>query len=154
MFPTTMLLLTETTLFHLDILDQFSAANVGMEKDDYAGIGKTKDWAEKLATSKLLRPSISHSIRTPTHTRVSSITTSTAVSKITHGSLASTNLGPPPTPARSVRESDLSLLDDDDSLEREAAYQASKKSDSARRTTSVSLIFFIYIMLTLTAGCG
>ncbi|KAG1869707.1 hypothetical protein C8R48DRAFT_771096 [Suillus tomentosus] len=115
------------------------AANVGMEKDDYSGISKTKDWAEKLATSKLLRPSVSHSIRTLTHTRVSSLATSTAVSKITHGSLASTNPGPPPTPARSVKESDLSPLDDDDSLEREAAYQASKKiqaGDSARRTTS------------------
>lgn len=62
LFPTTMLLLTETTRFHLDILDQFSAANVGMEKDNYVGISKTKDWAEKLATSKLLRPSVSHSI--------------------------------------------------------------------------------------------
>ncbi|KAG1750518.1 uncharacterized protein EDB91DRAFT_1304043 [Suillus paluster] len=115
------------------------AADVGMEKDDYAGISKTKDWAEKLATSKLLRPSVSHSIRTATHTHVSSLATSTAVSKITHGSLTSTNPGPPPTPARSIKESDLSLLDDNDSLEREAAYQASKKTqagDSARRTTS------------------
>ncbi|KAG1764198.1 hypothetical protein EDD22DRAFT_951795 [Suillus occidentalis] len=91
------------------------AADVSTEKDTYAGIGKTKDWAEKLATSKLLRPSI------------------------THGSLGSTNPGPPPTPACSVKESDLSLLDDDDSLERKAAYQASKKTqagNSARCTTS------------------
>ncbi|KAG1866894.1 hypothetical protein F4604DRAFT_1927874 [Suillus subluteus] len=115
------------------------AADVGMEKDDYTGIGKTKDWAKKLATSKLLRPSVSHSIRTPTHTHVSSLTTSTAVSKITHGSLGSTNPGPPPTLACNIKESDLSLLDNNNSLEHEAAYQASKKTqagDSARHTTS------------------
>ncbi|KAG1745007.1 uncharacterized protein EDB91DRAFT_1246524 [Suillus paluster] len=84
-------------------------------KGDYTGIRKTKDWAEKLATSKLLRPSI---------TNVTS---------------ASTNPGPPPTPAHSVRESDTSLLDDDDSLEHKAAYNATKKTqtgDSARCTTS------------------
>lgn len=67
------------------------------------------------------------------------------MSKITHGSLASTNPGPPPTPACSIKESDLLPLDDNDSLEREAAYQASKKiqaGDSARHMTSVSPIFF------------
>jgi hypothetical protein len=52
-----MLLLTETTLFHLDRLNQFSV-DICTAKDNYVGMGKTKDWAEKLATSKLLRPQI------------------------------------------------------------------------------------------------
>ncbi|KAG2156881.1 uncharacterized protein EDB93DRAFT_1247070 [Suillus bovinus] len=101
-------------------------AAVGTEKDDYAGIGKTKDWAEKLAT------------RNVTHTCVSSVATSTAVSKITNKTLASTNPGPPPTPTHSVKESDSSLLDDDDSLKHKAAYNTKKKTqagDSTRCTT-------------------
>ncbi|KAG1854432.1 hypothetical protein DFJ58DRAFT_841352 [Suillus subalutaceus] len=67
-----------------------AAADVGMVKNDYAGIRKTKDWAEKLTTSN-------------------------------------------------VRESDTSLLDDDDSLEHEATHNAIKKTqtgDSARCTAS------------------
>jgi hypothetical protein len=87
-----MLLLTKTTLSHLDLLNCFSA-DVSAIKDDFAGMGKTKDWAEKLAASKLLRPQSLCAV-----SRVSSVTTSTAILAISKVTSTSTHPGPPPTP--------------------------------------------------------
>ncbi|KAG2124207.1 hypothetical protein DEU56DRAFT_917080 [Suillus clintonianus] len=111
-------------------------------KDDYAGMGKTKDWAEKLATSKLLRPQL-ESLRTESHRRVSSITTSTAVSRISKVTSARANPTGSPHPTNNVQgnleEPTTAFLDEDDSLEREAAFKATKKP-GARHTTSADIL--------------
>ncbi|KAG2150699.1 uncharacterized protein EDB93DRAFT_1103403 [Suillus bovinus] len=111
-------------------------------KDDYAGMGKTKDWAEKLATSKLLRPQL-ESLRTESHRQVSSITTSTAVSKISKVSSASANPTGSPHPTNNIQgnleEPTTAFLDEDDSLEHEAAFKATKKP-GGRHTTSADIL--------------
>ncbi|KAG1750560.1 uncharacterized protein EDB91DRAFT_1078580 [Suillus paluster] len=117
-------------------------ADVCAAKDDYAGMGKTKDWAEKLATSKLLRPQL-ESLRTESHRRVSSITTSTAVSRILKVTSARANPTGSPHPTNNVQvnleEPTTAFLDEDDSLEREAAFKATKKP-GARHTTSADIL--------------
>jgi hypothetical protein len=147
LFPSAMLLLTETTLFHLDHLNRFSA-DVCAAKDDYAGMGKTKDWAEKLATSKLLRPQL-ESLRTESHRRVSSITTSTAVSRISKVTSARANPTGSPHPTNNVQgnleEPTTAFLDEDDSLEREAAFKATKKPGARHTTSAVFLSFFMHL---------
>ncbi|KAG2124201.1 hypothetical protein DEU56DRAFT_923601 [Suillus clintonianus] len=117
-------------------------ADVCTAKDDYAGMGKTKDWAEKLATSKLLRPQLEN-LRTESHRRVSSVTTSTAVSKISKLTSASANPTGSPHPTNNVQgnleEPTTVFLDEDNSLEREAAFKATKKP-GARHTTSADIL--------------
>ncbi|KAG1844847.1 hypothetical protein DFJ58DRAFT_843940 [Suillus subalutaceus] len=117
-------------------------ADVCAAKDDYAGVGKTKDWAEKLATSKLLHPQL-ESLRTESHRRVSSITTSTAVSKISKVASTSTNPTGSPHPTNNVQgnleEPTTVFQDEDDSLECEAAFKATKKP-GARQTTSTDIL--------------
>lgn len=131
-----MLLLTETTLSHLDLLNCFST-DVSAIKDDFSGMGKTKDWAEKLAASKLLRPPSLQA-----HSRMSSATTSTAVSAISRVTTTSTHPAPPPTPSTNwqgnLQEPTTAFLDsDDDSLEREAAFKATKKPGGRSTTSAV-----------------
>ncbi|KAG2115731.1 uncharacterized protein F5147DRAFT_769150 [Suillus discolor] len=114
-------------------------ADVCTAKDDYVGMGKTKDWAEKLATSKLLRPQL-ESLRTTSHRQVSSITTSTAISKISKVTSAGADPTHSPHPTNNVQgnleEPTTAFLDEDDSLERQAAFKATKKP-GARHTSSM-----------------
>ena len=156
-FPITMLLLTETILSHLDLLNQLDTnARSATVKGNYAGIGKVKDWAEKLSASKLLRPSLPSS--TP-HTRASSITTSTSLSrssKVTKSTASSTNPGPPPTPSNRVLDGRLEgsvtfkyldepdSEDEDDSLDREAAYNATRVAGIRRTTLAVCAFMLLY----------
>ncbi|KAG2140489.1 uncharacterized protein EDB93DRAFT_1252766 [Suillus bovinus] len=133
-----MLLLTETTLSHLDLLNCFSM-DVSAIKDDFSGMGKTKDWAERLAASKLLRPPSLQA-----HSQMSSATTSTAVSAISRVTTTSAHPAPPPTPSTNgqgnLQEPTTAFLDsDDDSLEREAAFKATKKP-GGRSTTSADIV--------------
>jgi hypothetical protein len=144
-FPITMLLLTETILSHLDLLNQLDAnAHSATVKGNYAGIGKVKDWAEKLSASKLLRPSLPSS--TP-HTRASSITTSTSLSrssKVTKSTASSINPGPPPTPSNRVLDVPDSEDEDDLLVDREAAYNATRVAGIRRTTLAVCAFMLLY----------
>ncbi|KAG1903864.1 uncharacterized protein F5891DRAFT_1184807 [Suillus fuscotomentosus] len=112
-------------------------ADISAIKDDFAGMGKTKDWAEKLVASKLLRPQNLQAV-----SRVSSVTTSTAVLAISKVTSTSAHPGPPPTPTTNgqgnLQEPTTVFLDSDDSLEREAAFTATKKP-GGRSTTSADI---------------
>ena len=49
-----MVLLTETVLFYWDCIDYLYRKRTQEAKNDWAGIGEVKDWADKLALSQTL----------------------------------------------------------------------------------------------------
>ncbi|KAG1908201.1 uncharacterized protein F5891DRAFT_1179716 [Suillus fuscotomentosus] len=113
-------------------------ADVSAIKDNFAGMGKTKDWAEKLVASKLLRPQSLQAV-----SRVSSVTTSTVILAISKMTSTSAHSGPPPTPTTNrqgnLQEPTTVFFDSNDSLERKVAFTATKKP-SGRSTTSADIM--------------
>ncbi|KAF9233391.1 hypothetical protein BU15DRAFT_80144 [Melanogaster broomeanus] len=84
-----MIALTETVLFYWDSVDYLCRqSNQASVKEDWAGVGEVRDWADKLASSKPINPLLSGSQRSTSASRhVRSISTSGSLIKGPHGTL-------------------------------------------------------------------
>ncbi|KAI6003230.1 hypothetical protein F5J12DRAFT_893857 [Pisolithus orientalis] len=131
-----MLLLTKTILFYWDFLDVQSSS----AKGNIAGIGKVKDWAEKLLSSKAIHsPKVSAS--STSHSCASSLLNVTSFG--VKGSTRSTHSSatqPLPTPASvSSRVVPVSYLGEDSELAEFRNYTQESISKGSNASTRVSI---------------